>query len=153
MGESDRELLYKEKILLAPADQEAADAKSIHLMKKFIKDFVLKANIDLYKTEAEISWAYIARREYRYNVTYHSFFLAGAVCSFSQVLASVYLRRVTFLPWLVHPVIMLSAQPSLFSRNVRKLFGMVNVGTEYELGAERNRVLEECNRIAQRADV
>ena len=152
MGESDREFLYQEKTLLAPSDQNAADAKSTYLMKKFIKDFILKANIDLYKTETETAWAYIVRREYRYNVTYHSFFFASAVCSFAQVLSSIYLRRVTFWPWAAQPAIMLMAQPTLFTKNVRKLFGMTNVGTEYELGAERNRVLEECNRIAQRAD-
>lgn len=152
MGESDREFLHREKTVLAPGDQRAADAKATYLMKKFIKDFVLDTNIDLYKTESETAWAYIVRREYRYNVMYHSFFFASAVCSFTQVLASLYLKRVTWWPWAAQPAVMLIAQPTLFSWNVRKMFGMVNLGTEYELGAERNRVLEECNRIAHRHD-
>ncbi len=53
------------------------------LRKNFIKKFIVNFDTFLYKTQVERDWAYIAKREYRYDVTIASvaygFFCANVV--------------------------------------------------------------------------
>lgn len=152
MGLTDEELNYKEVTELEPAQQAAADKLSDGLRMNFIRDWVLKANIDLYKTDAETNWAHIVRREYRYNVTYRSWGDAFFASSLIQVLLSIRLKKIVFWPYAFAPVFAILRTPDLFRNHNRRYFEMLNIGTEYELGAERVRILDECNRIAHRAD-
>lgn len=39
-----------------------------------------------------------------------------------------------------------------FTRHNKKLFDMCNVGEEFYLGAQRNEVLRQCNKIQDRED-
>jgi hypothetical protein len=119
---------------------------------KFITDWAVRGNIDVYKSEIERDWAYIVRREYRFGVTYRSWGDAIAVSSLAQTAATFYNKRITWWPMLLIPVITAMRVPSNFRRNNRRYFEMLNIGSEYELGAERNRVLEECNHLTQRTD-
>lgn len=153
MGLTDEELNYKERTDLPPREQARADSIADKLRMKFIKEWALKRNIDLYQTDAERDWAYIVRREYRYNVLYRAFFDGLFFGSVLQTLYTWQRKQVQFKPLLVVPLIMLMRVPSLYKQHHRRYFETLNLGTEYELGAERNRILEECNRISARADV
>lgn len=41
---------------------------------------------------------------------------------------------------------------SLLQKHNKKIFDMCNIGEDYHLGAKRNEVLRECNRILDRED-
>ena len=41
---------------------------------------------------------------------------------------------------------------SLLQKHNKKLFDMCNLGEEFHLGAKRNEILQECNRILERED-
>ena len=68
MGFTDEEFFYQEQTLLPASEQKHADYLSDMLRLKFLKIWIVGANLDLYKTDAERDWAYIARRDYRYRV-------------------------------------------------------------------------------------
>jgi hypothetical protein len=152
MGLTDDELNYREQTDLEPAQQAAADRLCDNLRMGFVKDWVLKANIDLYHTDAETNWAHIVRREHRYNVSYRAWGDGVFVGSFLQLLFSIKAKKVCWWPFLLTPLVATARTPGLFRNHNRRYFDMLNIGSEYELGAERNRILEECNRIAHRAD-
>ncbi|CAG9310980.1 unnamed protein product [Blepharisma stoltei] len=153
MGVMDEEYFYKEKTDLAPDDQREADHVCDNLRMKFIKDWALNKNLDTYKTDAERDWAYIVKREYRFAVNLRSFFDGMFVGNALQLLVSWRRKKLVFTPlFMAWPVVYYWQIGKRFSQHNRRFFEMLNVGTEFELGAERNRVLEECNRIARRAD-
>jgi len=60
-----------------------------------------------------------------------------------------------FVFWPV-PIVTFAAyqyfKPVFFQRHNKKFFDMCNVGEEYFLGAERLKVLRECNQILDRED-
>jgi hypothetical protein len=54
----------------------------------------------------------------------------------------------SFLPYLfVWPIVSLYLHPLKLQKHNKKLFDMCNLGDEFYLGQERNKVLRECNRI------
>jgi hypothetical protein len=54
----------------------------------------------------------------------------------------------SFLPYLfVWPIVSLYLHPLKLQKHNKKLFDMCNLGDEFYLGQERNKVLKECNRI------
>jgi len=44
------------------------ELKAAELRKKFLRHYIVNFDTHLYKTMVERDWAYIARREYRYDV-------------------------------------------------------------------------------------
>lgn len=147
----DDEYFCQVKTEFPPAEQERLDKQCNILRINFIKNWVLNANLDLYKTDTERDWAYIVRKEYRYIVKKSIFEGIGIACLF-QVLDTIRLRKVQFYAYLFVPAFAVFSYYRRIGTENRRLFEILNVGTEYELGAERNRVLEECNRIAKRND-
>jgi len=152
MGLTDEELAYKEKTVLSDTEQKKMDQICELLRMNFISKWSLNSNIDLYKTDTERDWAYIVRREYRYNVNMGTFFGSLAAVSVLHSLAIWKNKKMVAWPYAFLPLVGFVVAPNVFRWKSRRYFEMLNVGTEYELGAERNRVLEECNRLAHRAD-
>lgn len=152
MGLTDEEINYKEKTEFPPAEQKKMDKICDLLRMNFISKWAIYANIDLYKTDNEKDWTYIVRREYRYNVLMGSFFESFIISNLLQCVAIYRSKKIVFWPLGFTPFIGLVAAPRTYRENSRRYFETLNLGTEFELGAERNRVLEECNRLAKRAD-
>ncbi|OMJ82754.1 hypothetical protein SteCoe_16459 [Stentor coeruleus] len=151
MGVMDDEYFYVPKTVLPEHEQRAADKQCTMLKLDFIRKWVVKGNLDLFKTEQERDWAYIVRKEYRY----HQKKAIGegiAYTSLATVVYSLLIKQVSFKPLALFFVVTPFLVTPRLSKDCRRMFEMLNVGTEYELGAERNRVLEECNRISKRAD-
>jgi len=107
----------------------------------------------LYKTQVERDWAYIAKREFVYDVRiktlgYSSLWAMGA---FS--LGIFLKKRMTFWPFfVVEGLASVYYYPRFFLLHNKKFFDMCNVGEEYYLGAQRNQVLRKCNELLDRED-
>ena len=99
MGYTDEELNHQEQCELGPRDQGAVDYLADNLRMKFIKDWALKANLELYKTDTERDWAYIVRREYRFAVLAKAWTDAGFCCSVAQCLAIAQAKQIRWWPW------------------------------------------------------
>lgn len=151
MGLTDEEYFYKAKTVLPSYQQKVADQQCDQLRINFIKNWIMKANLDLYKTETERDWGYIGRREYR-GVRYQAVFKSLAVCSFLQTASFLLTKKPAIHFYIFMPLLAWSFFKTELVRNNKRIFDQLNIGTEYELGAERNRILEECNRIANRSD-
>jgi hypothetical protein len=62
-------------------------------------------------------------------------------------------KRMAWGPYLlVMPLVYFYQVPVLLQKHSKKLFDMSNVGEEYYLGRERNKVLRECNRLLDTED-
>lgn len=148
----DDEYFYVEQTELPPTDQRIADNKAYKLQINFLEKFAMKANLDMYKTDQEKDWAYVVRREMNYlsrKAVGISFAQATLACFFIS-LAS---KRIVLAPVIaLTPALYAFNYSPLVRSETRRLFALLNIGTEFELGAERNRILEECNRITRRAD-
>jgi hypothetical protein len=92
------------------------------------------------------------RKEMRW-IYQRSWLIGFAYSSAACALNALYKKRVSFKPLWLTPIFASLLYQFEVDRNTRRLFDTLNIGTEYELGAERNRVLEECNRISRRADI
>lgn len=101
----------------------------------------------------ERDWAYIAKREYVYDVRMKSIGYGFAVGNAAWSLG-MFLRK-KFLIWplpLFWALGTLYFKPKFFLMHNKKLFDMCNVGEEYYLGAQRNVVLRRCNELLDRED-
>jgi hypothetical protein len=107
----------------------------------------------LYKTQVERDWAYIAKREYNYDVRLKALSYSFA-CGNLAWSASMFIRK-RFLIWPL-PFFWIAAYPFFSAKyqlkHQKKHFDMCNVGEEYYLGAQRNFVLRKCNEILDRED-
>lgn len=148
----DDEYFYVEQTELPPGDQKVADNKALKLQINFLEKFAMRANLDMYKTDTEKDWAYVVRREMSYlnrKAIAISFGQSSLACFF----ISLATKKITIAPaFVLTPALYFLNYSPLVKSNTRRLFAMLNIGTEFELGAERNRILEECNRITRRAD-
>lgn len=106
-----------------------------------------------YKTGIEKDWAYVARREYRYDVNVRSLCDSFALADVCCILRMMMVKK--FVVWPFLPVFVLTylyRTRSLFIFHSKKLFDMCNVGEQYELGYARNVVLKRCNALVDRED-
>jgi len=151
MGVMDEEYFYVAKTELPPLEQARADRQAMDLQISFLTRWVVKANLDLYKTDVEKDWANVVRKDLRYiNGKALGTGLAHALLL--SFFYSSFLQKISVVPLVLTPVFWYWSYYPLLDQNTRRLFSMLNIGTEYELGAERNRVLEQCNEITRRAD-
>ncbi|KAL4431699.1 hypothetical protein ABPG74_017328 [Tetrahymena malaccensis] len=118
------------------------------LRKDFVKKYIVDFDTTSYKTQVERDWAYIAKREYRYEVQLKSIGYGGALAN-AVLLWRIYAnKKMVFWPIpIVGALGYLYFQPVFFQKSNKRFFDMCNVGEEYYLGRERNRVLRECNKI------
>ena len=126
---------------------------AINLRMQFFSKYILEKTPSEYKTGVEKDWAYVARREYRYDVNARSladaFAMGNVLC-----MARMYMVK-KFIIWPFLPAFIatyLYRSRALFIFHNKKLFDMCNVGEQYELGYARNVVLKRCNRLLDRED-
>jgi len=132
-----------------PDNHQAA----IALRMQYFTRYILERRPGDYKTATEKDWAYVARREYRYDVNIRSLSDAFAV-SLIACMARMYMVK-KFIIWPFAPVFAatyLYRSRSLFVKHNKKLFDMCNVGEQYEIGYARNVVLRRCNALLDRED-
>lgn len=96
---------------------------------------------------------YIARREYFWDVTLRSvgdgLFAGGFACIFRMFM----LKKFVIWPLIPTTILVgLYRHQDIFVLFNKKYFDMCNVGVQYEIGRERNKVLEECNKLIDRED-
>ena len=151
MGVMDEEYFYVAPTELPPGDQGRVDKEALKLQQVFLFSWAVKANLDLYKTDQEKDWAYLVRKELNY-INRKSWAIGFCQSSLVTMVYSILAKRISFLPFALTPFLAYYDYYPRVDHHTRRLFGMLNLGTEFELGAERNRVLEECNRITRRAD-
>ena len=132
-----------------PEDHQAA----INMRMLFIRQYILERAPNDFQTPTERDWAYIVRREFRYDVTIRAMVDGLAAGLFTSMIRQVMIRK--FVIWPMAPVALatfLYRQRALFIFYNKKLFDMCNVGEQYELGFARNTVLRKCNQILDRED-
>lgn len=118
------------------------------LRKEFVKKFIVDFDTSLYKTHVERDWAYIAKREYRYEVSIKSATYGGAVANVFLLWRMYALKKMVWWPIpVVGTLGFLYFQPVFFQKTNKRLFDQCNVGEEYYLGKKRNEVLRQCNEI------
>lgn len=126
---------------------------AINLRMQFFTKYILEKTPSEYKTGTEKDWAYVARREYRYDVNMRAAadaFAMGNVCCTIRMFMVKKFVIWPFVPMFI--ITYLYRSRSLFIFHNKKLFDMCNVGEQYELGYARNVVLRRCNRLLDRED-
>ena len=106
-----------------------------------------------FKTPVERDWAYIAKREYYYDVSVRAGVDAAAAGLIACMGRMFMLKK--FIVWPFAPVFAVTyiyRSRALFVLNNKKFFDQCNVGEEYELGFARNAVLKRCNLLLDRID-
>jgi len=69
MSFSTRRYVYNKELYEYRAGYSTQELKASALRKAFFKSYIVNFDTFLYKTQVEKDWAYIAKREYRFNVT------------------------------------------------------------------------------------
>ena len=132
-----------------PENHQAA----IALRMQYFTRYILERRPGDYRAATEKDWAYVARREYRYDVNVRAASDAGALGMTTCMLRMFMLKK--FVCWPFVPVFLatyLYRSRSLFVKHNKKLFDMCNVGEQFELGYARNVVLRRCNTLLDRED-
>lgn len=126
---------------------------AIALRMQFFSRYILEQSPSDYKTGIEKDWAYVARREYRYDVNVRALCDAFAVADLACIARMAMVKKFIFWPFIpVFVATYLYRSRSLFILHQKKLFDMCNVGEQYELGYARNVVLRRCNSLTDRED-
>ena len=126
---------------------------AIDLRMQFFRKYILNRRTNDFKTPVEKDWAYVAWREYFYDVNVRGAADAFALGISTQCIRMFMLKK--FVMWPFFPVAGLTfwyRQRELFVLHNKKLFDMCNVGEQYELGFARNVVLRNCNTLLDRED-
>jgi hypothetical protein len=108
-----------------PENHQAA----IQLRMQFFTRYVLERRPGDYKSATEKDWAYVARREYRYDVNVRSLADAFALANFSCIVRMFMVKK--FVIWPFAPVFIatyLYRARALFVLHNKKFFDMCNVG-------------------------
>ena len=96
---------------------------------QFFTKYVLEKPASGYKTGVEKDWAYVAKREYRYDVNVRALVDAFAVADIACILRMAMVKKMIVWPFL--PVFIgtyLYRSRSLYIFHNKKLFDMCNVG-------------------------
>uniref|UniRef100_A0A7S3CJU1 Uncharacterized protein n=1 Tax=Strombidium rassoulzadegani TaxID=1082188 RepID=A0A7S3CJU1_9SPIT len=140
--------MYKHYGTVPPAELVA-----INLRMGFFRDYIVRRRPGDYQTTIERDWAFIAMREYRWDVTYLGAADALGAGLFLTILRQVQVKR--FLIWPLFaafpPVYLYSSYSRALFYN-KKFFDMCNIGEQYELGRARNVILRYLNDLLHRED-
>ena len=126
---------------------------AIDLRMEFFTKYILDRRVNDFKTPTEKDWAYIARREYRYDVNFTAM-ADGAAAGLTAAMVRMFMLK-RFIWWPIAPVALVTyvyRTKQLFVLHNKKFFDMCNVGEQYELGFARNTVLRRCNKLIDRED-
>ena len=124
---------------------------AIEMRMQFFDKYVLKRGSLDYKTPTEKDWAYVAKREYRYDVNIRAAEDAAA-CGITATMIRMFMVKKGLI-WPLFPVFAatyLYRQRQLFVFHNKKFFDMCNVGEQYDIGFARNVVLKHCNTLLVR---
>ena len=102
---------------------------AISLRMQFFTRYILDQRPSDYKSPIEKDWAYVARREYRYDVNVRALCDAYAVAHLTCMMRMFMLKK--FVIWPFIPVFALTyayRARSLFILHNKKFFDMCNVG-------------------------
>ena len=132
------------------AEVRANDEKFIkasELRLAFIDKFIRGRDTFSYMTQVERDHAYLADREYRYKVFGHSLAKSLVISVFASACVMLVRRKFdVFGLGLTAPLYWMYRNENRFVYN-KRFFDMCNVGEQYELGRERNKILRICNEI------
>lgn len=81
MSWSTRRFISEKEDLEYNRGYNIKELEASKLRKDFVKKFIADFDTTLYKTHVERDWAYIAKREYRYEVQMKSVFYGGAAAN------------------------------------------------------------------------
>ena len=126
---------------------------AIDLRMQFFRKYILERRTCEFKSPVEKDWAFIAYREYWYDVNVRSACDAAAA-GLSACMVRMFMRK-RFIWWPFVPVaaaVYTYRARQLFVLHNKKFFDMCNVGEQYELGFARNAVLKRCNLLIDRHD-
>ena len=102
---------------------------AITMRMQFFSKYILDKSPSDYKTPIEKDWAYVARREYRYDVNVRSLCDAWALATVSCMARMFMVKK--FIMWPFVPVFIgtyLYRSRALFILHNKKFFDMCNVG-------------------------
>lgn len=68
MSYATRRYIDEKELLEYKRGYNQQELEASKLRKDFVKKFIVDFDTTLYKTQVERDWAYIAKREYRYEV-------------------------------------------------------------------------------------
>eukprot|EP00340_Litonotus_pictus_P003146 CAMPEP_0170521634 /NCGR_PEP_ID=MMETSP0209-20121228/7012_1 /TAXON_ID=665100 ORGANISM="Litonotus pictus, Strain P1" /NCGR_SAMPLE_ID=MMETSP0209 /ASSEMBLY_ACC=CAM_ASM_000301 /LENGTH=126 /DNA_ID=CAMNT_0010808619 /DNA_START=104 /DNA_END=484 /DNA_ORIENTATION=- len=123
------------------------------LRMDYFRKYILERSPTSYETLMEKDWAYIARREYYWDVTLRS--VGDALFAGNLAAAARMFMVKRFVVWPVFPVGIITyfyRNHDLFWFHNKKFFDMCNLGEQYEIGLERNKTLKQCNELLDRED-
>ena len=126
---------------------------AIDMRMQFFNKYILSRSTSDYLTPVEKDWAYVAKREYRYDVNIRAA-TDGAAAGLTACMLRMFMVK-KFVMWPFLPVMAsvgLYRSQQLFVLHQKKFFDMCNVGEQYELGYARNVVLRTCNALIDRED-
>jgi hypothetical protein len=138
--------VYEDNVMLYRKD-EPKYIEASKLRINFLKKYIIDSDPHSFQTQVERDWAYIARREYRYKVTLRSMFDSFIVGMLGVSAFTWYNRKLKLFPLLASPVMYFFLTDYFLFKHNKRFFDMTNIGEQYLLGAERNKVLELCNNI------
>jgi len=132
-----------------PSNHQAA----ISLRMQYFTRYILERRPGDYRTATEKDWAYVARREYRYDVNVRALADGFAAGLGATMLRMYMVKKFVFWPFLPMAIgTYLYRSRQLFVKHNKKFFDMCNVGEQYEVGYSRNVVLRKCNNLLDRED-
>ena len=121
------------------------EASKIRL--NFTDTFIRGRDPYSYLTQTERDRAYLAKREYRYKVFGWSISKAGFCSLLLSMAATFATRKANFYGFALMPVFYYKFREENRLIFNKRFFDMCNVGEEFELGRERNKVLRICNEL------
>ena len=137
--QEDNVMLYKQH------DPKYKEASNLRIA--FLKKYIINTEINSYTTQIERDWGYIAKREYKYKVIFRSMadsFMIGWMGVIARTFAT---KRLNLTPLVITPVLFFVVRDYFTFKYNKRLFDMCNLGVQYDLGKERNAVLDVCNEI------
>ena len=138
--------VYEDNVMLYKKD-DPLYKKASELRIKFIRDFIIYSDPYSYATQVERDWAYIAKREYRYKVTMRSCFDSFILGMAGVTVSTWYCRKLKLFPLMISPLAYFYFREYFLFKYNKRFFDMCNIGEQYHLGLQRNKVLKQCNDI------
>lgn len=129
------------------------EQKAMDLRMEFFRKFILERKPTQYETATEKDWMYIARREYYWDVTLRSIGDGIALGLLASTFMMFMKKKFVIFPLpVVGTLFGVYRNHDSFCFHNKKFFDMCNLGEQYEIGRERNKVLKQCNALLDRED-
>ena len=77
------------------------ELKASELRKNFLRRYIINFDTFLYKSQVERDWAYVAKREYRYDVSMRSFAYGFFAANLTLMARMLMVKKMVWWPLLV----------------------------------------------------